>query len=113
VLCVCGPNTEYQCVAQQNQCLDPAHCSVGVCHPDLHVCTECVDDSLCLDASRPRCRADGICVECLNDAECSGATPICNIIPLSPAESTCVECMRDSDCSDGGGSCSTFLGQCQ
>lgn len=48
---------------------------------------------------------DGVCQECLSNAECSGATPVCDI-----PGGECVQCAANTDC--GSGACDTSTHQC-
>jgi hypothetical protein len=69
VVCTCTYG-QFDCTPQQNQCLEQAHCASGYCHPTVHVCTECVDNTQCTTSERPRCRSDGVCVECVSNTDC-------------------------------------------
>jgi hypothetical protein len=67
---------------------------------------KCELDSECADTpGTPYCGGAGVCVACEENAQCSGATPVCEL-----ASNTCRACSADSEC--GSGVCLATLGTC-
>jgi Cys-rich repeat protein len=76
-------------------------------------CVECLASSDCATGS---VCLSGSCVGCATDKDCSGDTPLCNILvdgaPIAGSAplNTCVECKADDECA-AGQRCSTY-GKC-
>lgn len=103
LLCDPASQTCVECIGASD-CHDPMK---PVCDPTSHTCVRCAGDSDCpagsvctnnacvpgCSASHPCptgqvCTAGGQCVQCESDANCSGATPRCDV-----GSHTCVPCL--------------------
>ena len=83
----------------EGACSSPGDaCPAGQhCDEERDRCSECTNDSDCVEAGLPACEPEsGTCVACTGNEDCADPShPVC-----VPGSNTCGECNTNSDCTD-------------